>query len=205
MKVEKLKNTSEIKNSINALMKRSFLMKDRNKDVLFYLTIQDNLEAINEYLDFLGFKAVIDRELNVIALEYLGSDGIQAPRYKMTVNETKVFMMLVKLFDKKVYDDLVSPDVVKTTIKELKMELDNYELQLIPNYKIITFQKIIENLERYNLVETIEDIKDEHSEIRILPSIKLAMNRESFNQYMKVHEETYLKTEEEIEERVEEV
>lgn len=205
MKVEKLKNTSEIKDSINALMKRSFLMKDRNRDVLFYLTIQDNLDAINEYLDFLGFKAVIDRELNVIALEYLGSDGIQAPRYKMTVNETKVFMMLVKLFDKKVYDDLVSPDVVKTTIKELKMELDNYDLQLIPNYKITTFQKIIENLERYNLVETIEDIKDEHSEIRILPSIKLAMNREAFNQYMKVHEETYLKTEEEVEESVEEV
>ena len=203
MKLEKNKNLAEVKDAINALLKRSFLMRDRTRDLEYYLTAQDNLGEINEYLDFMGYEAVIDRDLSIIALSYKGSEGIVPPKYKMTVNETKIYMALVKIFDRKVYDELVGTDVVKTDIKEVKTELTNYDLTLIPNNKITTFQKALENLERYNLIELIDkEIKDEHSEFHILPSVKLAMNRESFMQYFKAHEKTYLGKEEEMTEEM---
>lgn len=200
MKIEKSKNLAEIKDAINVILKRSFLMRDRSRDIEYYLTIQDNLEEINEYLDFMGYQAVIDRDLSVIALSYKGSEGIVPPKYKMTTNETKIYMALIKIFDRKVYDELVGTDVVKTNIRELKVELTNYDLTLVPNSKITTFQKALESLERYNLIELIDkEIKDEHSEFQILPSIKLAMNRDAFIQYFKAHEKTYLGMEEESE------
>lgn len=198
MKIEKSKNIAEIKDAINVLLKRSFLMRDRSRDIEYYLTVQDYLEEINEYLDFMGYQAVIDRDLSVIALSYKGSEGIVPPKYKMTTNETKIYMALIKIFDRKVYDELVGTDVVKTTVRELKIELTNYDLMLVPNNKITTFQKALETLERYNLIEMIDkEIKDEHSEFQILPSIKLAMNREAFMQYFKAHEKTYFGTEDE--------
>lgn len=198
MKIEKSKNLVEIKDAINVILKRSFLMRDRSRDIEYYLTIQDNLEEINEYLDFMGYQAVIDRDLSVIALSYKGSEGIVPPKYKMTTNETKIYMALIKIFDRKVYDELVGTDVVKTNIRELKVELTNYDLTLVPNSKITTFQKALESLERYNLIELIDkEIKDEHSEFQILPSIKLAMNRDAFIQYFKAHEKTYIGMEEE--------
>ncbi|WP_455649738.1 DUF4194 domain-containing protein [Enterocloster citroniae] len=200
MKIEKSKNLAEIKDAINVILKRSFLMRDRSRDIEYYLTIQDNLEEINEYLDFMGYQAVIDRDLSVIALSYKGSEGIVPPKYKMTTNETKIYMALIKIFDRKVYDELVGTDVVKTNIRELKVELTNYDLTLVPNSKITTFQKALESLERYNLIELIDkEIKDEHSEFQILPSIKLAMNRDAFIQYFKAHEKTYIGMEEESE------
>ncbi|WP_373261945.1 DUF4194 domain-containing protein [Hungatella hathewayi] len=201
MKIEKSKNLIEIKDAINVILKRSFLMRDRSKDIEYYLIIQDNLEAINEYLDFMGYQAVIDRDLSVIALSYKGSEGIVPPKYKMTTNETKIYMALIKIFDRKVYDELVGTDVVKTSVREVKIEMTNYDLALAPNNKITTFQKALESLERYNLIDMIDkEIKDEHSEFQILPSIKLAMNREAFAQYFKAHEKTYTGIEEENEE-----
>lgn len=200
MKIEKSKNLAEIKDAINVILKRSFLMRDRSRDIEYYLIIQDNLEAINEYLDFMGYQAVIDRDLSVIALSYKGNEGIVPPKYKMTTNETKIYMALIKIFDRKVYDELVGTDVVKTNIRELKIELTNYDLVLVPNNKITTFQKALESLERYNLIELIDkEIKDEHSEFQILPSIKLAMNRAAFTQYIKAHEKTYFGLEEDNE------
>lgn len=200
MKIEKSKNLAEIKDAINVILKRSFLMRDRSRDIEYYLTVQDNLEEINEYLDFMGYQAVIDRDLSVIALSYKGSEGIVPPKYKMTTNETKIYMALIKIFDRKVYDELIGTDVVKTNIRELKVELTNYDLTLVPNSKITTFQKALESLERYNLIELIDkEIKDEHSEFQILPSIKLAMNRDAFIQYFKAHEKTYIGMEEESE------
>ncbi|WP_097006533.1 DUF4194 domain-containing protein [Lacrimispora amygdalina] len=197
MKIEKNKNLAEIKDAINALLKRSFLMRDRNRDIEYYLTVQDNLVEINEYLDFMGYEAVIDRDLSVIALAYKGNEGIVPPKYKMTTNETKIYMALIKIFDRKVYEELIGTDVVKTNVRELKIELTNYDLNLIPNNKITTFQKALDSLERYNLIELIDkEIKDEHSEFQILPSIKLAMNREAFMQYFRTHEKTYFGTEE---------
>ena len=133
MKIEKSKNLAEIKDAINVILKRSFLMRDRSRDIEYYLIIQDNLEAINEYLDFMGYQAVIDRDLSVIALSYKGNEGIVPPKYKMTTNETKIYMALIKIFDRKVYDELVGTDVVKTNIRELKIELTNYDLVLVPN------------------------------------------------------------------------
>lgn len=201
MKIEKSKNLAEIKDAINVILKRSFLMRDRSRDIEYYLIIQDNLEAINEYLDFMGYQAVIDRDLSVIALSYKGNEGIVPPKYKMTTNETKIYMALIKIFDRKVYDELVGTDVVKTNIRELKIELTNYDLVLVPNNKITTFQKALESLERYNLIELIDkEIKDEHSEFQILPSIKLTMNRAAFTQYIKAHEKTYFGMEEDNEE-----
>lgn len=192
MKIEKNKNLAEVKDAINVLLKRSFLMKDRSKDIEYYLVVQDNLEEINEYLDYMGYQAVIDRDLSVIALSYKGNEGIVPPKYKMTTNETKIYMALVKIFDRKVYDELIGTDVVKTNIKELKIELTNYDLVLVPNNKITIFQKVLESLERYSLIGMIDkELKDEHSEFQIFPSIKLAMNRESFTQYFKAHEKTY--------------
>jgi hypothetical protein len=183
MKIEKSKNKAEIKEAIKALLKKSFLMKAKDNNLELYLVTQDNLDIINEYLEVIDFEARINRDMEVISLNYIGNEGNLPPIYKMTMNEMKIFTCLLVIFTNKVQEDLISPDSVKANIKELKVELTNRDLRLIPNNKITTFQNALLILARYNLIEFIDkEMKDEYSEFRILPSIMFAKDDKRFLQ-----------------------
>jgi len=185
MKIEQCKNKTEIKDAIKSLLKKSFLMKAKDNNLDDYMVIQDNFQVVNEYLSFLDYEAEINRDMEVISLDYIGNEGNLPPIYKITMNEMKIFACLLTIFTKKTQEDLVSPDSVKANVKELKVELTSKDLLLIPNSKITTFQNALTTLARYNLIELIDkEIKDEYSEFRILPSVMFAKDDSRVHQML---------------------
>ena len=172
----------DIKEEIaNYLLNNCFLMGtvDTTREKYYYVINHE--ESFRQIFLPIGYTLVVHRNLRVIQLiNNHGSGRIILKKY-----ESIILLILRLLYVEKRESLSTSEDRVFATVEEIKNEYE--KLNLPRKFDRVLLEESLRNIKRYNLLKVEDRLLDMDANIRIYPSVMLAMPDVNIN---KAYEET---------------
>lgn len=170
------------KRAINKLLGETFIVKDEDKST--YDFIRNNDIDINDYLNVMGYAvAVKENEGYCSLIRDPALVSIVRDPNSLTLSNDEKTMLAV--FWKIYIERFIENAIIKIAItrKELTDILTAYFPPKIVNSPI-QIELLLKVFKRHNIIKITGDIKDDNSEIRIYPSVMMALNENEVQTYM---------------------
>lgn len=169
------------------LLKTTFIVRDKDEDSKkFYFFISKNEATFSDYLSFMGFDIVVDKDNGVVMLTNDGgsteSGKIQANRLKLRLNESIVLCCLWVLYLDRIKLGSLQKKI-SVTIFDLRNELEKYGLKDEFDGKT-TMGDILKMLSKYSLLDVVGKVGEPDCKIVIYPSIQFALDLERFKEFV---------------------
>jgi len=167
--------------SCRRLLKTTFVVRDRDEDSKkIYFFISRNEEAFSDYLSFMGFDIVLDKDNGVVMLTNDGSTSesgkIQANKLQLKKNESIVLCCLWILYLDRIKLGSLQKKIV-ITIFDLRNELEKFCLKEDFDGKT-TMGEILKLFTKYSLIDVSGKIGEPDCKIVIYPSIQFSLDIE---------------------------
>ncbi len=172
--------------AIRRLLKNTFIVRDKDENSKkYYFFVSKKPEPISEYLSYIGFDIMVDRENGLIMLQNSTNDSVnskrvQANRRFLNRIETTLLCCLWNLYSDRVATGSLKK-IIDITIIELKMELEKYGIKEKINGKTL-FKEALDTLKFYNLLD-YENYGTTDCVIHLYSSIQFALNTEEFKKF----------------------
>lgn len=169
------------------LLKTTFVVRDRDEDSKkFYFFISKNEAAFSDYLGFMGFDIVVDKDNGVVMLTNEGgtteSGKIQANRLKLKINESIVLCCLWVLYLDRIKLGSLQKKI-SVTIFDLRNELEKYGLKDEFDGKT-TMGDILKLFSKFSLIDVAGKVGEPDCKIIIYPSIQFALDMDRFKEFV---------------------
>lgn len=173
--------------SCRRLLKTTFVVRDRDEDSRkIYFFISKNEESFSDYLSFMGFDILADRDNGVVMLTNEGGMGengkIQANRLKFRLNESIVLCCLWVLYLDRIKLGSLQKKIFITML-DLRNELEKYGLKEDFDGKT-TMADILKLFSRFSLLDVSGKIGEPDCRIILYPSIQFALDVERFREFV---------------------
>lgn len=173
--------------SCRRLLKTTFVVRDKDEDSKkIYFFISRNEDALSDYLSFMGFDIVIDKDNGVVMLTNDGntseSGKIQANRIQLKKNESIVLCCLWILYLDRIKLGSLQKKII-VTIFDLRNELEKFGLKDDFDGKT-TMVDILKLFSKFSLVDVSGKVGEPDCKIIIYPSIQFALDVERFKQFV---------------------
>jgi len=173
--------------SCRRLLKTTFVVRDKDEDCKrIYFFISRNEDAISDYLSFMGFDIVIDKDNGVVMLTNDGSSSesgrIQANRLQLKKNESIVLCCLWILYLDRIKLGSLQKKII-VTIFDLRNELEKFGLKDDFDGKT-TMVDILKLFSKFSLVDVSGKVGEPDCKIVIYPSIQFALDGEKFKEFV---------------------
>ena len=186
--------------SVRTLLAKTFVVRERNEKVYNYCRNEENMKAINNYLDLIGYYITVDGVLGLVQLHNttaveneLGSRDDSL--YSFNHLEQLYLMLFRQYYDEHPYEN---PVVISRT------DFLEQVLSYAPNEKKTTYTNTLKKLKYFNLIHYTESKKStEDFNITILPSILFAVDEkrlESLLEHFNEEQDADMTEETEVEE-----
>lgn len=175
MKVEELniKNKENFKKVCNKLLSVCFICKKKEDTKSDYYFIESNLEALNEYLNLLGYEIEINKTIGVAQL--INKFNINKVNLKLI--DSILLLILRILYHEKMEELSLAEDIMiqVSDIQEKFLALE-FQDKLMDKTKLLDGLK---TLKRYNIIQNLDsNMTLGDSRIIIYPSIVMAIRLE---------------------------
>ena len=173
--------------SCRRLLKTTFIVRDKDDDSKkVYFFVSKNEDAFSDYLNFMGYDIVVDKDNGVVMLTNEGSSSesgrIQVNKIQLKKNESIVLCCLWVLYlDRIKYGGLQKK--ISISILDLRNELEKYGLKEEYDGKS-AMGDIFKLFSKYSLIEVIGKIGEPDCSIIIYPSIQFALDTEKFKTFV---------------------
>lgn len=175
MRVEEfnIKNKENFKRVCNKLLSICFVCKKKEDTKSDYYFIESNLEALNEYLDLLGYEIEINRNLGVAQLV----NKFNTNKVNLKLIDSILLLILRILYHEKMEELNLAEDIM-VQVSEIQEKFIALEFQ----DKLMDKTKLLDGLrtlKRYNIIQNLDaNMTMGDSRIIIYPSILMALRME---------------------------
>lgn len=169
------------------LLKTTFVVRDRDEDSKkLYFFISKNEDTFSEYLGFMGFDIVVDKDNGVVMLTNDGgvteSGKIQANRLKLKINESIVLCCLWVLYLDRIKLGSLQKKI-SVSVFDLRNELEKYGLKDEFDGKT-TMGDILKLFSKFSLIDIAGKVGEPDCKIVIYPSIQFALDMDRFQEFV---------------------
>ena len=169
------------------LLKTTFVVRDRDEDSKkLYFFISKNENTFSEYLGFMGFDIVVDKDNGVVMLTNDGgateSGKIQANRLKLKINESIVLCCLWVLYLDRIKLGSLQKKI-SVSVFDLRNELEKYGLKDEFDGKT-TMGDILKLFSKFSLIDIAGKVGEPDCKIVIYPSIQFALDMDRFQEFV---------------------
>ena len=175
MRVEEftIKNKENFKRVCNKLLSVCFLCKKKEDTKSDYYFIESNLEALNEYLDLLGYEIEINKSIGVAQL----INKFNTNKVTLKLIDSILLLILRILYHEKMEELSLTEDIM-IQVSEIQEKFIALEFQ----DKLMDKTKLLDSLrtlKRYNIIQNLDaNMTLGDSRIIIYPSILMALRME---------------------------
>lgn len=190
MKIEKLKDNeyAEFQTYIRKILKESFIQECCDEKAFKYYKRHE--DTINEYLNAMGYKIIINREYNVIAIRSIDEDNTKnSLKMTLTRKQTAILAILMKLYYTEIVENGEDYLGVYVDFEEVTKLAD--EWSIFPKNGTLSKTKWQENLKIFRQLKFINFNDDKLDMIQLLPALSFALDTNSFSNVVKNMEENY--------------
>lgn len=180
--------------SCRRLLKQTFIVRDKddeNKKVYYFISKKP--EPFTEFLGYIGFDIVVDRENGVIMLRNcadVGENGkIQANRLQLKKAESVVLCCLWTLYADRMRSGNLSRSYL-ISITDLRFELEKYGVK--EQIDKSTMGNILALFTKFNLIDVNGKVGEEDCMIRLYSSLQFALDPEEFRRFLEVTQKRML-------------
>lgn len=175
MKVEELniKNKENFKKVCNKLLSVCFICKKKEDTKGDYYFIESNLEALNEYLNLLGYEIEINKTIGVAQL----INKFNTNKVNLKLIDSILLLILRILYHEKMEELSLAEDIMiqVSDIQEKFLALE-FQDKLMDKTKLLDGLK---TLKRYNIIQNLDpNMSLGDSRIMIYPSIVMSIRLE---------------------------
>lgn len=175
--------------SCRRLLKTTFVVRDRDEDskkLYFFISNPRNEDAFSEYLSFMGFDILVDKENGVVMLINDGNSSesgkIRANRLQLKKNESIVLCCLWLLYLDRIKLGSLQKKII-VTVFDLRNELEKFGIKEEFDGKTIMVD-ILKLFSKFSLVDISGKLGEPDCKIIIYPSIQFALDTEKFKEYV---------------------
>ena len=164
---------------LRKIFKENFILRDLNESAYnYYLSHED---TFNDYLRMLGYRLLINNVYGVVALQQDNEDTIKySLRKDLSLINTAILAILIKLYYNAVTQNGEDYDEVYVEIKEIMTMADDWNIYRGKKPSITSVSESLNEMKKLNLIEVCgKEIKDDKTEIHLLPSLSMALNIET--------------------------
>lgn len=160
------------------LFKHTFIVRekdDENKKMYYFISKKP--EPFYEYLEFIGFDIVLDRENGVIMLRNSG-DLVKSSHIILKKVESIILCCLWTLYTDKIHS---LKKYITISVSDLRFELEKYNV----NDKIdkTTMSNTLNLLSKFNLLDVNGKVGDIDCTIYLYPSLQFALDLDEFKRF----------------------
>lgn len=174
-------NEIMFKKSIRKLFEVTFILEDKDPSIFDFLASESNQEDINNYLDLIGFRVVVDPSARYAQLQQK-EENDEIPGLKManverfSNHEIHLLIVLMETF----LESYGNGAMVVTTKGDIVDKIKAYELN-IDSRKL---SGALKKFQKYNLIKTDLSSKDEMEQVILYPSLAFGWDRDQLEAYI---------------------
>lgn len=173
-------------NCCRKLLKRTFLVRDRQEDKKHYFFVANRIDIFSDYFTYMGFEIKCEKDNGVIMLVSGTSTGerekLQSNRHHFSKEETIVLCCLWLIYMSRIKEGTLSC-VVVITVSDLIYELEKYAARDSVNKSGL--EKIFKTLKSYSLIEMDGRLGDIDCKLILYPSLQFALDIQEFERFVK--------------------
>lgn len=192
-------------NCCRKLLKRTFLVRDKQEDKKHYFFVADKLETFLDYFAYMGFEIKCERDTGVIMLASTAlieeKEKLQSNRYRFSKEETIVLCCLWLVYMSRIKEGILSRIVV-INISDLMYELEKYNARDLMNKNKL--DKIFKIFKNFSLIDVDGNLGDVECRLILYPSLQFVLDAEEFERFVKEVVEVVLAGKDNIEEDMDE-
>lgn len=188
-------------NCCRKLLRRTFLIRDKQEDRKHYFFIVHHLDIFLDYFSFMGFEIKCDKDSGVAMLDncsVLGDkDKLQSNRYRFTKEETIVLCCLWLIYISRMREGTLS-SVIVIGVSDLIYELEKYNARDTVNKTAL--ENVFKIFKNYSLLDIDGNVGDIDCKLVLYPSLQFALDISEFERFVKEVVEVVLASKDSIEE-----
>lgn len=167
---------------LRQLLKQTFLVADKNEESRrAYFFVSRKQPLFSQYLKYMGFDVLMDRENRVVMLQNIAGGSLQGNKLNFSLAESIVLCCLWSLYVDRLSSGPLSRSI-DVPLTELRFQFDKYGVRDKMDKKGV-MDSALKTMRRFNLVDLSADIGDPDCMIRIYPSVQFALNLEEFKSF----------------------
>lgn len=171
-------------NCCRKLLRRTFLVRDKQEDRKHYFFIVNRIEIFWNYFSFMGFEVKCDKDNGVIMLDNCSTnkDKLQSNRHRFTKEETIVLCCLWLIYVSRIKEGTLS-SVIIVGVSDLIYELEKYDAR--DNVNKTALDSIFKVLGNYSLMDVDGNVGDIDCKLILYPSLQFALDTNEFERFVK--------------------
>lgn len=173
-------------NCCRKLLKRTFLVRDKQDDRKHYFFVANRLDIFSDYFSYMGFEVKCYKDSGVIMLNngtLIGEkEKLQSNRYRFSKEETIVLCCLWLIYMSRIKEGRLSY-VIVVNISDLMYELEKYDARDTVNKS--SLDKIFRIFKSYSLVDVDGRLGDMDCKLLLYPSLQFALDDQDFERFVK--------------------
>lgn len=174
-------NEIMFKKSIRKLLEKTFLPEYKDPAIYDFLSSESNLQDINDYMELIGFRIAVFPVLRFAMLQQIEeNDEIQGLKManveRFSSHEVHILIILMAIF----LENYGNGAMVVTTKGDIVDKIKAYEVN-VDGRKLSGAMK---KFQKYNIIETDLNSKDEMTPVVLYPSVTLGWVRDQLEAYI---------------------
>ena len=173
-------------NCCRKLLRRTFLVRDKQEDRKHYFFVVNHLEIFLNYFSFMGFEVRCDMDNGVVMLDNGSAIGnkekLQSNRHRFTKEETIVLCCLWLIYVSRIKEGTLS-SVIVIGISDLIYELEKYDARDTVNKTAL--DNIFKAFKNYSLIDIDGNVGDIDCKLILYPSLQFALDTNEFERFVK--------------------
>lgn len=173
-------------NCCRKLLRRTFLVRDKQEDRKHYFFVVNHLEIFLNYFSFMGFEVRCDKDNGVVMLDNGSTIGnkekLQSNRHRFTKEETIVLCCLWLIYVSRIKEGTLS-SVIVIGISDLIYELEKYDARDTVNKTAL--DNIFKAFKNYSLIDIDGNVGDIDCKLILYPSLQFALDTNEFERFVK--------------------
>ena len=166
----------EFKRVCNYLLSHSLITRHKESNKKDYYFVENNLSAINEYLDILGFEVEVNKTLKVAQL--INKFGTNKLSFNLIESIT---LLIFRILYQEKMEELTLNQHVLIEVEELQNKFIalGFKDRLMDKTSL---RNTLQKFKRYNIIDTLDrDVTSGDSRVVIYPTIQMLIRSESID------------------------
>lgn len=172
-------------NCCRKLLKRTFLVRDKQDDKKHYFFVANRLNIFSGYFSYMGFEVVCEKDSGVIMLVSRTTVGdkekLQSNKFRFSKEETIVLCCLWLIYMSRIKEGTLSCIVV-INISDLMYELEKYNARDVLGKNGL--DKMFKNLKNYSLMDVDGNLGDIDCKLILYPSLQFSLDIQEFKRFV---------------------
>ena len=166
------------------LLKHTFLVRDKERTKAYYQFALRNQDLLEEYLGYMGFELVVDKENGVAMLRNdpsAANDGeLIVNRYRLKKVESVVLCALWTLYAERMRSGTLQR-IVTVSVPELQFQLEKFGARELVDKSSLSGTLAL--FTKFNLLTVEGKVGQEDCLIHMLPSMQFVMDSAAFQTF----------------------